>query len=96
MNVIEFKGCNTVYAKDQKQYLSLPCHKAGDGTVTSCWKLSFIERLQVFFMGKIYLKILTFNNPLQPLKMSTTLDSLFEIPPGPPEPPEPKNDHPVG
>lgn len=96
MNVIEFEGCNTIYAKDQDQYLPLPCHKTGDGTVTSCWKLTFIERLQVVFMGKIYLKVLTFNNPLQPLKMSTTLDCLFKTPPGPPEPPRPKNHHPVG
>ena len=69
MKVIKFKECNTTYAKNQPEYLQLPAHKTKEGLVTMCWGLSFLERLQVAFTGKIYLQVLTFNNPLQPLKI---------------------------
>ena len=69
MKIINFKECNTIYAENQPEYLPLRCHKAKNGRVTSCWGLSFSERLKVFLFGKIYLRILTFNKPLQPLKM---------------------------
>ena len=69
MKAIEFKGCNITYAENQPEYLPLHAHKSKDGLVTSCWELSLLERLKVVFTGKIYLLILTFNRPLQPLKM---------------------------
>ncbi len=70
MKIIRFKECNAVYAKNQQEYLDLPSHKSDDGCATSCWGLSFLERLKVALTGKIFLSVLTFNNPLQPLKMS--------------------------
>lgn len=69
MKIIEFKGCNVTYAQDQPEYLPLPAHKTADGEVTSCWGLSFFERLKVALIGRIWLNILTFNRPLQPQKM---------------------------
>ena len=45
--------------------------KTQGGTVTSCWKLSDEELAQVLSTRKIYLQILTFNKPLQPIKMMT-------------------------
>ena len=71
MKIVEFKECNVTYAKNQPEYLPLPCHKSEDGTVTSCWRLSFIDRLRAAFLGRIYLQVLTFNQPLQPLKMGS-------------------------
>ena len=70
MEVIKFKECNVTFAENQPEYLPLPAHKTSDGIITSCWKLSFLERLRVALTGKLYLRILTFNQPLQPLKMS--------------------------
>ena len=70
MKTIDFKECNVVYAKEQPEYRPLPAHKADDGCVTSCWELSFIERIKILFSGKIFLQVLTFNQPLQPSKMS--------------------------
>jgi hypothetical protein len=70
MEVVEFAGCNAVYAKDQPEYLPLPSHRSRDGIVTSCWKMSFKERLRVLLSGRVYVKILTFNRPLQPLKLT--------------------------
>jgi len=76
MKIIEFKGCNTVYAKEQPEYLNLPSHRKKDGTVISCWGLSFWERFKILRTGKMFLSVLTFNKPLQPLKMS--VDNLVE------------------
>ena len=69
MKAIGFTGCNTTYAEGQPEYLNLPVHKAEDGLITTCWKLSFTERIKVVFTGRIFLQVLTFNKSLQPLKM---------------------------
>ena len=71
MSPIEFEGQNVVYAKDQPEYLPLPAHKSPQGTVTSCWKLMWRERMSVLFCGRVYLTLLTFNEPLQPIRMAT-------------------------
>ena len=76
MKAIKFKECNTVYAKNQSEYYSLPVHRTDDGVVTSCWQLSFRQRLKVLITGHIFLQILTFNKPLQPLKMSVNKNEL--------------------
>jgi len=59
----------TVYAKDQPEYNSLPVFKQEDGTILSRWKLSWLERIRVLFCGNVYLWISTFNKPLQPVFM---------------------------
>ena len=69
MDVIKFKQCNTIYAKDQPEYNPLVAYKTDDGAVTSCWKLNIRERVRVLLTGKIFLQVLTFNSPLQPVKM---------------------------
>ena len=69
MKPIKFKGCNTVYARNQPEYLPLVAHKTTDGEVTSCWKLSFFERLQIIITGRIYIQVLTFNEKLQPVRV---------------------------
>jgi len=70
MKPIYFKGGNATYAKTQEQYLNLPAHKSSEGIVTTCWELTFKERLKILFGSYIFLKVHTFNKPLQPLKMS--------------------------
>lgn len=104
MEVIKFKGCNVVFAENQPEYLPLPAHRSNtsDGVVTSCWKFSFMERLKILIGGKLFLQIMTFNQPLQPLKM--VLDNPVGLvdndgsdrPPGPSNYPRPVNDNPVG
>jgi len=66
MEPIEFKGQTDVYAKDQPEYRSLPVHRTADGTVTSCWKMTWKERFKIFLTGKIWWSTMTFNKPLQP------------------------------
>ncbi len=68
MNPIDFKGSNVVFAKDQPQYLQLPAHvDRVNGVVTSCWKLTWKERLKVLITGKMFISQLTFNKALQPI-----------------------------
>ncbi len=59
-----------VYAKDQPQYIPLPVRRSSDGEVVSCWKLNWKSRLAVLFGAKLYLTLLTFNNPLQPIRVA--------------------------
>ena len=70
MEILRFNECNVTYAKDQPEYLQLPAMRKEDGEIVTCWKPSIIERIKILFTGKIWLNILTFNKPLQPLKMS--------------------------
>lgn len=62
-----FKEHNTVFAKDQPQYLQLPAYKSRDGQVLVGWELSLWERVKLLFTGTVWLRVLTFNGPLQPL-----------------------------
>lgn len=68
MNPIEFKGCNVVYAKDQKEYLPLPAQKEEDGTVITLWELSPEERALIAKGANIHVSMMTFNQPLQPIR----------------------------
>jgi len=68
MQPIEFKGVNVTYAKDQPEYTPLPVYKTPDGEITSCWRLTFKERLKVLFTGNVWVSLLTFNKPLQPMR----------------------------
>jgi len=54
MGPIKFKECNVEFAKDQPPYSSMHAFKDVDGVVTSCWKLSWKERLHVLFHGNIW------------------------------------------
>jgi hypothetical protein len=75
MRPIDFPEKNCTFAKNQPEYLPLPAYKSPDGEVISCWGLTLKERVKVLFAGKLWLRILTFNNPLQPQRPS--IDSPF-------------------
>lgn len=74
MNIVEFDGCNAAFGADQPEYLPLPACKVGDqeGTVISCWKLDWKERLKVLFRGRVYLGLMTFGSPIQPQWMAVS------------------------
>jgi len=58
-----------IYAEHQPEYINLPAHRQTDGTVTTRWRATWRERLRVFLFGDVWLTILTFNAPLQPVKL---------------------------
>jgi len=68
MKAIEFKEQNTIFAKDQPEYLPLPAFRndSPQGEVVFCMGLSFKERLKLLLTGKIWVSLLTFNKPLTP------------------------------
>lgn len=79
MKPIDFKEQNVVLAENQPEYQSLPALKieGHEGQVTSCWGLSFTERLRVLFTGKIWVSLLSFNKPLTPSFLSTRKEDHF-------------------
>lgn len=70
MKPTEFKEQNCTYAKDQKEYSPLPSFRTPDGEVTSCWKLTNEELQEIIKTGTIWVSVLTFNHPLQPMSIS--------------------------
>lgn len=70
MYPVDFPEANTVYAEHQPEYLNLPAYKTDGGMVTSCWRLSWRERLIVLLRGRVYSSVLTFNRPLQPQRLT--------------------------
>lgn len=67
MKPVEFPQQNVVFAKDQPEYLPLPAYRSANGhVVTSCWRMSWRERLRNLFSGRVYVSLLTFGSPLQP------------------------------
>ena len=76
MKPIKFKEANVTYAENQPEYIPLPAHKTAGGEVISLWGLTWRERIRLFFTGKLWLSVLTFNRALQPLL--PMVDSPFE------------------
>jgi hypothetical protein len=68
---IKFKEQNVTYAENQKEYLPLPAFKDKDGQVICCWKLGLLNRLKLLLTGKLWLSLLTFNQPLTPHRFET-------------------------
>ena len=58
-----------VYAKDQPEYKPLRTLKAPDGRVFSRWSLTDEQRVEVAAGADIFVQVLTFNEPLQPLSL---------------------------
>lgn len=63
------KAHEVVFAEDQPQYIPLPAHITADGIVVTRWRLSLGERLRVLLTGSIWLSVMTFGRPLQPVKL---------------------------
>lgn len=64
------------YAEDQPEYIPLPALRFPDGLVVTRWNLSWKERLHILFGGNIFLGLLTFNNPLQPIQISISVKDI--------------------
>lgn len=69
MKAIKFKEHNIVFGEHQEEYLPLPAHLDKEGVATSCWELSFKEKIRVLISGKLFLQIMTFDKSLQPVNI---------------------------
>lgn len=74
MRAIDFEGSTHIHGNNQPQYLPLPTH-VKDGIVTSCYELTFKEKLRILFGDKIWVSLKTCGKPLQPQRL--TLDKPF-------------------
>lgn len=72
MEPIKFEGANIVYGANQPEYKPLPAERRPgySGEIVTCWELSPGELKRVQETGKIYLSVLTFGQPLQPVILS--------------------------
>ena len=74
-----FKSSNVVFAETQPEYRPLPAHRDASGVVTTCWKLTWPERIRVLLKGRLWLQQWTFNRALlQPILPSTGPVTLHE------------------
>ena len=70
MKPVEFEGVNAVYAKDQPQYLPLPVNRSENGNLIACFQIGEKELEEIKRTGKLWISIMTFNQPLQPIVVS--------------------------
>lgn len=67
MKPVAFPEQNVVYAEEQPPYQPLPAHRSGGvGVVTSCWAMTLRDRLVILLTGRVWVRVLSFNKPLQP------------------------------
>lgn len=77
MKAKKFKEANVVYGENQPQYLPLPAHKTEEGQAIFCFELDEEERKQIAETGELWVSLLTFNQPLQPILLTTRKTDLF-------------------
>ena len=72
MRPLNFEGANVVFAANQPEYIPLPAEYRGgkSGEILTCWELTPQELKKIQETGKIWLGVLTFGQPLQPLLLS--------------------------
>jgi len=70
MKPIEFKEQNVVFAKNQEPYLPMPAYRDETdmrGAIYHCWQMTVRERIKILFTGKLWINVLTFKKPPQPI-----------------------------
>ena len=78
IRIKEIKEEPILFAKDQPEYQPLPAYKYKDN-VLSCWNLSWKERLQVLFGGRIFLTLKVFGKPLTPSYISSDFKEIINV-----------------
>lgn len=82
MQPLKFEGCDIVYGATQEEYQPLPAERVGRpeiGQINTCWELSPEELEIVKKTGKIWLSVLTFGQPLQPILLSAEKPDICEL-----------------
>jgi hypothetical protein len=67
-----------VYADDQPEYSKLPCLKSrkpdGTGSILTRWTFTEEERRAIANGADVFLRVLTYQHPLQPIGMFVCFD----------------------
>ena len=80
MEPIKFDGVNAVFGANQPEYTPLPAECVGNpetGQINTCWELSPEEIKRVQETGKIWLSVLTFGQPLQPVLLTADKPGIY-------------------
>jgi hypothetical protein len=68
-----------IYAKDQPQYTPLPCLKShkpdGTGSILTRWTFTEEERKAIAAGADLFVRVLTYQQPLQPFGMFIAWDN---------------------
>ena len=78
---IDFAERNVEIAKDQPQYRTLPAFVDPDdpyGHRITCWQVSYRDRLKLLLTGRLWVDVMSFNQPLQPLFFSVNKADVLE------------------
>jgi len=70
------EGRHVVYAAQQPEYQPLPAWRHADGRLVTRWRLSWRERLSALIGRDLFLEVLTFGQPLQPLYPSWSWEDV--------------------
>jgi hypothetical protein len=74
----EFDEVNLRIAENQDEYQTLPAYcNTQEGSAMFCMELTELEKEIVAKTGCLYMKVLTFNKPLQPIAMSCIKEDLY-------------------
>lgn len=78
MEASEFPEVNVRIAEKQEEYQTLPAYfNKEEGSMTFCFKLSKDEINRMYATGELWMKVLTFGKPLQPIGLSTNKEGLI-------------------
>jgi len=81
MQPLNFEGANIVFGANQPEYQPLPAERVGKpetGQINTCWELSPDELKQIQETGKIWVSLLTFGQPLQPVLISVDKPDVYD------------------
>lgn len=59
-------------SKPEYQRLHVVKYKSRQGIVVACFGMTWKERFRMFFSGKVWLSVMTFDHKLQPIQLSAT------------------------
>lgn len=69
MTPTDFPEVNAQMAEEQEEYETLPVCHLGDrsGRLISLWQLTWAERFRLLFTGRLWISMLTYNQPPMPI-----------------------------
>ena len=71
------EGQHVTYAADQPEYNPLQVWRKPSGEVISRWRLTWRERIAALFGRSLYVEVLTFGAPLQPIFLTFSEDEAI-------------------
>ncbi|WP_277496496.1 hypothetical protein [Elizabethkingia anophelis] len=77
MHPKEFEEANDAFAKNQPEYKPLPVHIIEDGKVVSCWEFTDEEIEKIKQTKCLYLTMMPFGQPLQPVYITVEKDEVI-------------------